>query len=189
MGGGDKSLLTLQGKTILERVIDRLQTQCQTAILNANGDADRFDRFGLPVVKDVVDGFAGPLAGVLTGMRWAQKNAPGTKWIATIATDTPFFPSNLVDDLCACAENRSVEIVHAQSSDRVHPVFGLWRVALADDLEVAMKEEGVRKVLAWTGRHACARVEFPAFPFDPFFNVNTPEQLEEAEQLMKAHAL
>lgn len=189
MGGGDKSLSTLQDKTILERVIDRLQPQCRTAILNANGDADRFARFGLPVVEDVVDGFAGPLAGVLTGMRWAQKNVPSTEWIATIATDTPFFPPELVEALCACAENTSVDIVHARSNDRVHPVFGLWRVALADDLEGAMTEEGVRKVLAWTDRHACAHVDFPASPFDPFFNVNTPEQLEEAEQLMKAHAL
>jgi molybdopterin-guanine dinucleotide biosynthesis protein A len=185
MGGGDKCLRQLGGATILEHVIARARPQVATLVLNANGDPARFARFGLPVVADVVEGFAGPLAGVLTGMQWAQHNRPDCPWVATIATDTPFFPSDLVARLLAALDQDGADLACAASGGRAHPVFGLWPVRLADDLRTAMVEEGIRKVDVWTARQRLVEVPFATDPIDPFFNTNRPEDLAEAERLLE----
>ena len=182
MGGGDKSLRPLGGRTILDHVIERVRPQAAALVLNANGDPGRFARFGLPVAADVIEGFAGPLAGVLTGMEWAQTHRPDCAWIATIATDTPFLPRDLVARLRAAVQG--ADLACASSNGRPNPVFGLWPVALAHDLRRAMTEEGIRKVDIWTARYRLAVVDFPATPFDPFFNTNRPEDLVEAERLL-----
>jgi molybdopterin-guanine dinucleotide biosynthesis protein A len=184
MGGGDKSLRQLGDRTILEHVIERARPQVAALVLNANGDPARFARFGLPVAADVVEGFAGPLAGVLTGMDWARANRPECAWIATIATDTPFFPKDLVVRMCQ--EVEGAELACARSNDRANPVFGLWPVRLADDLRRAMIKEEIRKVDVWTARYRLVEVDFPGEPFDPFFNTNRPEDLAEAERLLTA---
>jgi len=188
MGGGDKCLRSLGGRTILEHVIDRTRPQVARLLLNANGDAARFAPFGLPVVGDVVEGFAGPLAGVLTGMEWALAERPNCPWIATIATDTPFLPLDLVARLQDAIEQRGAELACAKSAGRTHPVFGLWPVRLAAELRAAMVEEGIRKVDVWTGRFRLARVEWPVEPHDPFFNANRPDDLAAAERLASALA-
>jgi molybdenum cofactor guanylyltransferase len=184
MGGGDKSLRRLGDRTILEHVIERARPQVAALVLNANGDPARFARFGLPVAADVVEGFAGPLAGVLTGMEWAHENRPDCAWIATIATDTPFFPEDVVAHLRRAVEG--ADLACASSRGRAHPVFGLWPVRLAADLRHAMVEDQVRKVDVWTARHRLVEVEFTAARFDPFFNANRPEDLVEAERLLAA---
>ena len=192
MGGGDKCLLELGGQSMLQRAMDRLGGQVSGLILNANGEPERFAEFGLPVVADPVEGFAGPLAGVLAGLRWAADNRPGARWIVTAATDTPFFPADLVTRLQAGVGDTYPAIGLATFQDRPQPVFGLWPTALADDLEQALKE-GTRKVLEWTDRHASTYVDFPALPtggsqIDPFFNANRPEDMAEAEQLIAAES-
>lgn len=183
MGGGDKSLRLLGGRLILDRVIDRFRPQVGRLILNANGDPRRFASTGLPVVPDSVEGFAGPLAGVLAGLDWAAANVPGAMWIATAATDAPFLPADLVRRLIVATEE-GAELVCAASHGQPHPVIGLWPVRLREDLRRAVVEEGVRKVDIWTARHRLAVVDFPADPVDPFFNVNTPEDLAAAERLI-----
>ncbi len=187
MGGGDKALLQLGGETLLARVIARLQPQVNEIVLNANGDPARFAEFGLPVVADTVAGFAGPLAGVLTGLDWAARHAPGRRWVASFACDAPFLPLDLVARLLAAVEAAGAEMACAVSDGRAHPVFGLWPVALKDELARAMAEEEVRKVDVWTAHYRLAQVAFekvetPAGPLDPFFNTNRPEDLEEAER-------
>lgn len=186
MGGGDKCLRALGGTQILDRIVARAAPQTDALMLNANGDARRFDVFGLPVAGDVIEGFAGPLAGVLTGMDWAAANTPDARWIATFATDAPFFPEDLVARLLAAVEAEGADMACASSAGRHHPVFGLWPVRLRDDLRRAMTEEDIRKVDIWTGRYKLAVAEFDAEPFDPFFNTNRPEDLEEAERLLAA---
>ncbi len=188
MGGGDKCLRPLGGRPILARVIARAKPQVRALVLNANGDPQRFAGFGLPVAADLVAGFAGPLAGVLTGMAWAQANRPDCPWIATIATDTPFFPADLVARLLAAVERTRAELACATSGGRAHPVFGLWPVRLADPLRHAMIDEEIRKVDLWTARYRLTEVDFPTEPVDPFFNTNRPEDLAEAEQLLRAGA-
>ncbi len=182
MGGGDKALKLLAGKTILERVIARALPQVAALVLNANGDASRFARYGLPVVADSVAGFAGPLAGVLAGLDWAAQAVPGASHVASFATDAPFFPPDLVERLEEAVRDGKHDLACAASGGREHPVFGLWPVALREDLRQALVK-GTRKVDLWTARFRLARVEFPARPYDPFFNVNSPEDLAEAERI------
>ena len=178
MGGGDKGLLPLGGATILGHVIDRLSPQVAGLALNANGDPGRFVTFGLPVLPDSIGGYAGPLAGVLAGLDWAAEQ--GADHIVTAAADTPFFPADLVPQLVLAAETQGKPIALARTENGRHPTFGLWPVALADDLREALND-GVRKVVQWTDRHGTAMADFPSDRFDPFFNVNTPEDLLQAE--------
>ncbi len=185
MGGGDKCLRPLGGKPLLAHIIERAGPQVSALVLNANGDPKRFAPFGLPVAADVIEGFAGPLAGVLTGMEWASKHRPDAAWLATFATDAPFFPRDLVARVHAAIARDGADLACARSDGRDHPVFGLWPVRLRADLRRAM-EEGVRKVDVWTARHKLAVAEFPTKPFDPFFNANRPEDLAEAERLLSS---
>jgi molybdenum cofactor guanylyltransferase len=185
MGGGDKCLRRLGGRTILEHVIERARPQVAALVLNANGDPARFAGFELPVAADIIAGFAGPLAGVLTGLEWAKAHRPASPWTATIATDTPFFPTDLVGRMLSAVEREGADLACAASGGRAHPVFGLWPVRLADDLRRAMVDEGIRKVDVWTARYRLAEVPFPVDTVDPFFNTNRPEDLAEAERLLR----
>lgn len=188
-GGGDKALRDLAGKPMLAHVIERLGPQVGRLVINANGDPARFAPFDLPVAPDTIDGFVGPLAGVLAGMRWSIANAPSALHIATVSTDAPFIPLDLVARLRAGVVDRPNTVAIARSGGELHPVIGLWPVALADDLEIALRE-GVRKVLAWTDRHGTQAVDFPFTPMagrqiDPFFNANHPDELDEARRLLQ----
>ena len=186
MGGGDKALKPLAGKPMLAHVIQRARGQVAALALNANGDPARFAEFGLPVVADTIPDFAGPLAGVLAGLRWAKRAVPDAAWLASFATDAPLFPVTLVADLIAAAAREGADMACARSDGQAHPVFGLWPVRLADTLERAMREEGVRKVDVWTGRYRLAVADYPVDPHDPFFNANTPAELAEAEALLSS---
>ncbi len=185
MGGGDKSLLPLSGRPMLAHAIDRLRPQVSQLALNANGDPARFAEFGLPVVPDILEGHAGPLAGVLTGMDWAKRSAQSPAWIATVAADTPFFPTDLVPALLQAATRAGAPLAVASSNGRRHPVFGLWHTDLFDDLHNHVFAEGVRKVDRWTARHQIVEVAFEAPGIDPFFNVNIPEDLTHAETVLR----
>lgn len=186
IGGGDKCLLLLGGRPLLAHQIERARPQVRRLLLNANGDPARFAAFGLPVVADSVPGFAGPLAGVLAGMEWAEAHAPDLPWILTVASDTPFFPGDLAERLLNIATSQRADIAVAASAGRTHPVFALWPTHLAAELRRALVDEAIRKIDAWTARYHTAVVEFPATCCDPFFNVNTPEELAEAERILAA---
>ena len=185
MGGGDKCLRPIGGRAILEHIVERVRPQVMHLVLNANGDPSRFDAFGLPVVGDSVEGFAGPLAGVLSGLEWTRRHAPGCGWLASFPADSPFLPRDLVKRLAGAVERTGADLACAASGGRSHPVIGLWPVRLAGDLRRAMVDEGIRKVDAWTARYRLEQVPFPVEPFDPFFNTNRPEDLEAAESLLR----
>jgi molybdopterin-guanine dinucleotide biosynthesis protein A len=186
MGGGDKGLLRLGAGTVLDHVIARLAPQVAALALNANGDPARFAGLGLPVIADGVAGFAGPLAGVLAGLDWAA--ARGAAHVVSAAADTPFFPPDLVPRPMLAAEAEGLPLALAATprpgggTDR-HPTFGLWPVSLRDDLRQALAA-GLRKVVQWTDRHGAATALFPVGAYDPFFNVNTPEDLRAAEAML-----
>ena len=182
MGGGDKNLITLGGKPLLGHVIDRCVPSGAPAVINANGDAGRYEEFGLPVVGDVVDGFAGPLAGVLTGLEHAAAHHPQVSHVITLATDAPFLPRELAARLMT-AVDEGAQMAQAQSAGRRHPVFAIWPVSMAPALRRALVDEGLRKIDDFTARYDCAIVGFEpeadGAP-DPFTNLNTPEDLAAA---------
>ena len=183
MGGGDKCLKRVAGARLIDHVIDRLAPQVAGLALNANGDATRFVEFGLPVLPDSVAGQPGPLAGVLAGLDWAA--GQGAPAIVTAAGDTPFFPRDLVARLRAAAGPSGLALAASpDAGGRVqrHPVFGLWPVALREDLRAALAG-GLRKIVLWTDGHGAGTAMFESRPFDPFFNINTPEDVAEAEAL------
>ncbi|MEM8578786.1 MAG: molybdenum cofactor guanylyltransferase MobA [Pseudomonadota bacterium] len=184
MGGGDKGRLRLGGRTLFDHVLDRIAPQVAGLALNANGDASRFDDLGLPILPDSVGDFPGPLAGVLAGLDWAA--GQGADTIVTVAADTPFFPEDLVPRLLLAAEGMAAPLALAASAEDGrtlrHPTFGLWPTALRDDLRAALAA-GTRKVVAWTDPHGARAAVFPSGAVDPFFNVNTPDDLARAEAL------
>jgi molybdenum cofactor guanylyltransferase len=185
MGGGDKGLRKVGGQRLMDHVITRLGPQCLGLAINANGDPARFDDFGLPVLPDSLPDQPGPLAGVLAGLDWAALQ--GAAAIVTAAADTPFFPVDLVARLQAAAGPSGLCIAGSpDETGRVqrHPTFGLWPVALRDDLRAAVTG-GMRKVVTWTDAHNAGLARFGSDPFDPFFNINTPEDISRAERLMR----
>ena len=184
MGGGDKGLLLLKDDTLLGHVIARLRPQVDEIALNANGDPQRFAHLSMAVLPDSIDGYPGPLAGVLAGLDWAA--AKGASHIVTAAADTPFFPETLVADLEVAAKASGLALAGTRDGNNGkiyrHPTFGLWPVALRDNLRAAL-QDGLRKVVLWTDQHNAGLAEFPVTDTDPFFNVNTPEDLAVAEAL------
>ena len=183
MGGGDKPMRTIGGKTILERVIARLAPQCDCLILNANGDPARFAAFGLPVIADDVADFPGPLAGILAALDWMAANRPEVKRVLSAAADCPFLPRDLVVRLEEARAAENAELAVAASDGQTHPVVGLWSVHLRDELRHALVKEDIRKIDRWTARYPLATVAWPVTPLDPFFNANTIDDIAEAERL------
>jgi molybdopterin-guanine dinucleotide biosynthesis protein A len=183
MGGGDKPMRQIGGKTILERVIARLKPQCDELILNANGDPARFASFALPVIADTVENFPGPLAGILAALDWAAANRPDVSVVLSAAADCPFLPRDLVSRLYQALLRDDAQLAVAASDEQSHPVIGIWSVALRDELRHALLQENIRQVGRWTTRYKLATVAWPTRPLDPFFNANTMDDLAEAERL------
>jgi molybdopterin-guanine dinucleotide biosynthesis protein A len=183
MGGGDKGLRLLGGRPLLDHVLDRIRPQVCAMALNANGDPARFAAWGLPVLADTLPDNPGPLVGVLAGMRWAA--ARGVADVLSVPTDTPFLPQSLVAALTEARRAAGVPIACAASLGRTHPVVALWSVGLAEALEAALRD-GVRRIDRWTAMQGTTAVEFDATAGDPFFNVNSPDDLTATEALLAA---
>jgi len=180
LGGGDKPLRTIAGRPMLDHVLERLKGQAAEIAISANGDPQRLAGYGLPVIPDEAAG-AGPLAGILSGMRWAKTRGVGR--LLTVAGDTPFLPKDLALRLGEVGANR---IAVASSGRRRHPVFALWPVALESDLASFLSSSGTLSVMAFLEPLEPVTVDFPfslagGRPLDPFFNVNTSEDLAQAE--------
>lgn len=183
MGGGDKPMRTIGGRTILDRVIARLKPQCDRLILNANGDPARFAAFGLTVIADDVPDYPGPLAGILAALDWTATNRPDVEWVLSAAADCPFLPRDLVARLHEARAKEDAQLAVAASGGQSHPVIGLWRVDLRDALRHSLTVEDIRKIDRWTARYRLATVSWPTEPLDPYFNANTVEDVAEAERL------
>lgn len=170
----------------MSHIIERARPQVTALALNANGDPARFAEFGLPVVGDSIDGFVGPLAGILAGLDWTAASLPDATHLVSFPGDAPFLPRDLAARLEAVATHERCELACAASAGRTHPVCGLWPIGLREDLRRAIAEEGIRKVDVWTARYSLATAEFSVAPVDPFFNANRPDDLEEAEMIARS---
>jgi molybdenum cofactor guanylyltransferase len=186
MGGGDKALREIAGRSLLARVTLRLAPQCERLVLNANGDPARFAAYHLPVVSDPVADFPGPLAGVLAGLDWLDAHHPETQWMLSAPADCPFLPLDLVARLHQARIDQQAQIAVAASAGRTHPVVALWPLDMRGDLRRALLADDIRKVDRFTACYARAVVDWPTDPFDPFLNVNTPEDVAEAERIARA---
>ncbi len=184
LGGQDKAFLTLGEETLLVRAIARAKPQVGELLINANGDLSRFAPFGLPVIEDRIGGFLGPLAGIVSGLEWIRENRPHARWLASFACDCPFFPLDMVEHLIAKAESESASVAIAASHGRHHPVFAAWSAGLSVTSENVLCDQGLRKMDDFVARFPNTRVQFPADPADPFFNINTPDDLARAEALL-----
>jgi molybdopterin-guanine dinucleotide biosynthesis protein A len=186
MGGGDKARIKIGGVTILDHVLATLSGQVQGMVINANGDATRFADTGLDVVSDSVPDFAGPLAGILAGLDYLAEQDNGIEWILSVPGDCPFLPDDLTERLHEARRKMGagVPLACARSGEWRHPVVGLWPLALREDLRKALMVEGLHKIEIWTARHGIAIADWPDQPVDPFFNVNTPEDVARAEKIV-----
>jgi molybdopterin-guanine dinucleotide biosynthesis protein A len=184
LGGGDKALRMVGSRTVLDRLIDRLAPQVTRLILNANDDPLRFEGLGLPVVADSLADHPGPLAGVLAALDWVALSAPAIEWVVTVPGDAPFVPRDLVPRLHDGRHRDGAALACAASQGRTHPVVALWPVSIRDELRRAVVEDGIRKVDAFTRSYQCAVVDWRTEPIDPFFNVNTQADLNEADRLV-----
>ena len=190
MGGGDKGLLMLGKTSIIERVIDKVSPQVGSLAININGDSSRFPDYKLPIIPDSIKGYLGPLSGILAGMEWAFKN--GNRYIATVAADTPFLPDDFIKRLHAMVKSKNLNIGIAASrvlsTDNVfmHPTFGIWEVGLKDDLRNALAND-TRKIMFWAKKFKLDYYYFDTSDklSDPFFNINTPDDLEKAKCRLK----
>jgi molybdopterin-guanine dinucleotide biosynthesis protein A len=185
MGGGDKPLLTLKGRTLLEHVSMRLSPQCEGLVLNANGDPARFGKMALAIVPDSLPDHPGPLAGILAGLEWAALRLPATEWIVSVPGDTPFIPMDLVQRLHEAREAAGRPLACAASGSRVHFAVGLWPVRLRQDLRHALTVRETRSIRDWVTLHGFAQASWPTEPIDPFFNINAPEDWVRANALVE----
>lgn len=181
MGGGDKCLLPLGGKTLLQRSIERAQPQVTNLLLNANGNSLRFARSRLPVIADLFGDFPGPLAGIHAGLMRMNEQDPDNEWLVSFACDTPFFPLDLVNKLYEASEEKDVQLVVACSGGIVHPVFALWHASLRTRIELLLRKGDTPRLKEWMEGQKPAYVNFEANNYDPFFNINTPQDLYSAE--------
>lgn len=187
MGGPNKVLMALGGQPLIQHVALRLAEQVDDLIINANEDPAALNALGYPVIGDAIAGFAGPLAGLHAGMIYAR--AHGFSHVLTVAADTPFFPADLQARLVAQGQDMQICLAATAmpAGPRLHPTFGLWDVALCDDLETQLHND-MRKVLAWVERFAWRDVTWPMGDFDPFFNINTPDDMDQGERILKGQA-
>lgn len=180
MGGGDKVLLTVEGRTLVEHVTQRLAPQCEGVILNANGELPRYENLHLPVVPDSIAGHLGPLTGILTALEWSATHRPHIEWVVSVPGDTPFIPLDLVRHLHEARRRSDQELACASSGQQVHFAVGLWPVSLREDLRRMLLDENMRRIGDWVGRHGYAQASWPIDPVDPFFNINTPDDWAQA---------
>lgn len=167
--GTNKAFTLFDGRPMIEHVIERMRPQVGNLMLNANQDLSRFEALGLPVVSDQIEGFAGPLAGLHSGLSVAT-----TPWLVTCPCDTPFIPADLVDRLADALADGRDDLAVACTGDQAHPVFALVNCRLLENLTEFLSSGG-RKIDAWYAPLRVVQVDFG--DEGPFRNLNTPADL------------
>ena len=185
MGNINKSLALINNKTLLEITYGLVKKQLKNVVVNSNLNLKKKIKSNLEIIPDSIPGFLGPLSGILSGMQFAKKEYPKCKWLVSFPVDSIFFPSDFVEKMINRINNET-QIVCATSNGRAHPVFAFWSLNLIDDLENALVEEGVRKIDEWTKRYNLEFTNFQNKDLDPFFNINTKEDLKFATEYLNS---
>jgi len=183
MGGGIKSFIELDGKSIFDRIITIIKPQIKKIIISCNTEEPKLKKYQFPIIKDLKEGYLGPLAGIHSGMQWLKKNEPEVKWLITIPGDTPFIPMDLIfrfkDKMSS-----DLKIIIAKSQNKTHPIIGAWNTCLFENLEEKLNK-GIRKIMSWAELHPLDFVNYTIEKYDPFFNINTKEDIDEAIEIEK----
>ena len=183
MGGGIKSFIKLNNKDIFSRILERITPQIEKIIINCNIKEKKLTNYGLPIIQDIKKGYLGPLAGIHTAMNWININEPKIEWLVTLPGDTPFIPFDLISRFKEKLSSKS-KIIIAQSANKNHPIIGLWHISLYKSLDEELTK-GVRKIMSWAELHPIEYINFPISKFDPFFNINTKEDIKTALRIEK----
>ena len=183
MGGGIKSLLEFNKKNIFDRILERLTPQIEKIIINCNSEEEKLSKYHLPIIKDLKKGYLGPLAGIHSAMSWGVNNSPKIEWLITLPGDTPFIPDNIISKFQKKISNNT-KIILAQSNNKTHPTIGAWHISLFMNLDKHL-DLGTRKILSWAELHPIEFVNYNFQTYDPFFNINTKEDLEKATNIEK----
>ena len=181
--GKDKLFLELDNKKLIEHSIDKVKKYLKQVIIITNQNNEFFFKNNLITVKDCIEGQLGPLVGILTAMKWAKENSKEYSWVATFPCDTPFFPEKIIKSFIEESEKKESLILCASSHGRKHNIFGLWSLDLYDKLKNDLVNKKIRKVQDWTEKNQIKNLEFEFKDYDPFFNINTQEDLEFAKKL------
>jgi len=182
MGGGIKTFEKFNNKIIFDRIFEKISFQTKNIVINFNKNVNYFDKYNSPIIRDKFKGNLGPLAGIHSALYWIKHNNPEIKWLVSIPSDTPFFPKNLIDKLFLKTQKNNNKIILAESNNKLHPVIGLWKYDLLDDLDKSLKN-GTRKIMHWVERHTYDSQSFDSNFFDPFFNINCKEDLFQAKEI------
>jgi molybdenum cofactor guanylyltransferase len=189
LGARGKSAHMLGGRPLIRHVYDRVRDQVGEVVVNGSPETARLLAANVRSVSDLtadgaIEGRAGPLVGILSVLEWAADERPGVEWIATFPTDTPFLPKDFVARARNALSGDGADIACAASGGRVHPVVGVWPVGLAPALRRMVVDDGVRRADAILETFGVARIKYEPEPVDPFFNVNTADDLAAAEELL-----
>ena len=183
--GKDKLFLELNNKMLIEHTIIKVEKYLKDIIIITNQKNEYFSKKNLTTVKDCIEGQLGPLVGILTAMKWAKENLKECSWIATFPCDTPFFPETIIKKFIEKSKKKDSLLLCASSHGRKHNIFGLWSLDLYDKLKDDLINKKVRKVQDWTEKHKINNVEFKFEKYDPFFNINTLDDLKNATKIIK----
>ncbi len=182
--GQNKSFVRLNNKALIEYTINKVKKNLGELIIITDQKNDFFKKNNLVTVKDCIDGQLGPLAGILTAMKWAKENSSKYSWIASFPCDTPFFPESIILNFIKQSKKKESLMLCASSHGRKHNIFGLWSLDLYDKLHNDLVNNKIRKVEDWTKKNNIKNLEFKFEGYDPFFNINTLEDLEFAKKII-----
>jgi len=181
MGGGIKSFIEFNHKSLLDRIIERASPQVNKMIINCNNKNKKLLKYDMPVIADLKQNYLGPLAGIHSAMNWIINNEPQIKWLVSLPGDTPFIPKNLISSFKKKITSKS-KIILAQSNNKIHPVIGAWHTSLFENLDNNL-DQGVRKIMSWAKMHPIDYIDYSIENYDPFFNINSKDDINIAIEI------
>ena len=177
--GSNKSEIMLKDKKLIDYTLEKLKTKFKKIIIISND----LNFKNYTTVKDCIDGQLGPLAGVLTAMKWAKTNNNKYNWVATFPCDTPFFNTSLIQKFKKPSKKKDSKLYFAKIKNKRHNIFGLWSLELIDELEKDLVVNGARKVEDWANKIGVKTINIENEKNDTFFNINTKEDLKYATDI------
>ena len=182
--GQDKNQIKLGDKTLLEHVLSKISNKFEEILIVSSHNQEIQKLENVTVIPDCLEDL-GPLAGVLSSMKWVVENQKQNKWIATFPSDTPFFENSIVEEYKKKVRKNDSSLYFVKSNNKRHNIFGLWSIDLLETLENDLIKNNFRKVETWANKIGVKTITIKVKKFDPFLNINTREDLEEAKKILK----